>query len=251
MSSQGPVEHSQIRSRIAIGKDLLALLRDFVLVAIFLLLLAMPAFVGERLSSAGFEEGSFMGFSWKSRAQNYGAEAIKLKQALESANQRVLAQAAQLRRNEAELASLRAGASSPEQKRRIDDLVARNRALAERSVAASVKVAEQLRTSQPIVSEARETVGAKPEWAVVMGADRTLEEAQVESRRAILRGMSGVGLYQRQGSFRTVALAPSRHAAEAMLPQARVRSRDAYVVAFDKWCPRREVRENYTICIDG
>ena len=234
---------------IGTGRDLLALLRDGALVLIFLMLLLIPGVIGERLSSAGFEEGSLMGFKWKNKAQDYGAEAIKLKQALEAANRQVIAQTAQLKSTSAELARLQANASSPQQAATLDRLSKASERVAQQSLVTSSRVADQLRSSQPVLLDARETLGAAPQWAVVMGADTSLAEAQVESRRAAMRGIPNVGIYLRQGRYRTVALASDKATAEGLLPTARVRARDAYVVRFNRWCPEREPLDGYTRCL--
>src|SRR4051794_5816821 len=87
--------------RIAALKDILALSRDFVLVALFLLLLAAPAFIGDRLSSAGFEEGSVMGFKWKKKAERLGDTSRQLEQALLDAQRQLASQADVIKRNQA------------------------------------------------------------------------------------------------------------------------------------------------------
>lgn len=249
MSDSAPAKAGAGPPWIGTGKDLLALLRDGALVLLFLMLLVMPNVIGDRLSRAGFEEGSLMGFKWKKKAEDYSEGVIKLKQALEAANRQVIAQSAQLRATSAQLDKLRANASSPQQAAILDRLSKANQRLAQQSIATSAKVADQLRSSQSLVLDARETLGAAPQWAVVMGGDRTLAEAQVESRMAAMRGMPSVGIYLRQGSYRTVALAADRAAADALLPNARVRTRDAYVVRFDRWCPKREAVEGYVRCL--
>jgi hypothetical protein len=48
---------------VALGKDLVALLRDLVLFVLALLLLFFPATLNNVLTNAGFEEGSFVGLS--------------------------------------------------------------------------------------------------------------------------------------------------------------------------------------------
>ena len=49
---------------ISIGKDLFSLLRDGSLFLLALLLLFFPARLNSVLVSAGFEEGSIVGFKW-------------------------------------------------------------------------------------------------------------------------------------------------------------------------------------------
>src|SRR5262245_31809255 len=52
---------------IGIGKDLVSLLRDGALFVLALLLVAFPGQFNTILVNAGFEEGSVVGFKWKSK----------------------------------------------------------------------------------------------------------------------------------------------------------------------------------------
>jgi hypothetical protein len=54
-----------LASGIAVAKDAFALLRDFALFALAILLLVFPATFNSILTNAGFEEGSFAGLKWK------------------------------------------------------------------------------------------------------------------------------------------------------------------------------------------
>ena len=57
---------SRVASGIAIGKDAVALLRDVALFSLGVLLILFPARLNTVLVDAGFEEGSVVGFKWKS-----------------------------------------------------------------------------------------------------------------------------------------------------------------------------------------
>jgi hypothetical protein len=50
---------------VALGKDSVALVRDATLFSLALLLVAFPTYFNSMLVSAGFEEGSIVGFKWK------------------------------------------------------------------------------------------------------------------------------------------------------------------------------------------
>lgn len=49
-------------------KDFLSLLKDGLLLILFLLLIFFPSYFNRMLERAGFTEGSLMGFSWKQKA---------------------------------------------------------------------------------------------------------------------------------------------------------------------------------------
>ena len=57
---------SAISGAIAVWKDLVSLLRDSGLLLLVVLLVAFPTTLNSVLVKAGFEEGSFVGFKWKS-----------------------------------------------------------------------------------------------------------------------------------------------------------------------------------------
>ncbi|MEO6358699.1 MAG: hypothetical protein ABIU77_24405 [Ferruginibacter sp.] len=49
-------------------KDFLSVLKDGLLLTLFLLLIFFPLYFNKMLERAGFTEGSLMGFSWKQKA---------------------------------------------------------------------------------------------------------------------------------------------------------------------------------------
>lgn len=63
----GDTQGSWASRAIAPGKDLVALLRDAALLLLAVLLVAFPAQFNTMLVEAGFEEGSVVGFKWKSK----------------------------------------------------------------------------------------------------------------------------------------------------------------------------------------
>ena len=66
-SSEAQAEQSQITAAIDVAKNLFALLRDIALAALAVLLLVFPTTFNDRLTQAGFEEGSFAGLKWKAK----------------------------------------------------------------------------------------------------------------------------------------------------------------------------------------
>jgi hypothetical protein len=61
------VNESSATAAISLGKDLLSLLRDGALFVLAVLLVAFPAQFNSILEHAGFEEGSIVGFKWRSK----------------------------------------------------------------------------------------------------------------------------------------------------------------------------------------
>ena len=60
-------ERSGLSASVSLGKDLVSLLRDGAIFVLALLLLAFPMQFNSILVNAGFEEGSVVGFKWRSK----------------------------------------------------------------------------------------------------------------------------------------------------------------------------------------
>ena len=67
MADAPKVETTTLTRSVALGKDLVSLLRDFAIFVLALLLLVFPGQFNSILVNAGFEEGSLVGFKWKSK----------------------------------------------------------------------------------------------------------------------------------------------------------------------------------------
>ncbi|HZR82113.1 MAG TPA: hypothetical protein VFD92_13540 [Candidatus Binatia bacterium] len=68
MADNGSPDHgSRLSGGISVGKDLLSLLRDASLFILAVLLVVFPSAFNAILVNAGFEEGSIVGFKWKSK----------------------------------------------------------------------------------------------------------------------------------------------------------------------------------------
>lgn len=66
MNDTSANHESRVSAAVSTGKDLVSLLRDSMLFLLALLLIAFPNRFNSILVSAGFEEGSIVGFKWKS-----------------------------------------------------------------------------------------------------------------------------------------------------------------------------------------
>lgn len=83
---------------------------------------------------------------------------------------------------------------------------------------------------------------------IVVGADRTLEEAQFEANKARRAGYNPA-IYLRQNSYRTVIEFPSDEEAKASLKAVRARLNDtAYLRDLSSWCPNPAQQSGYFRC---
>lgn len=69
-------------------------------------------------------------------------------------------------------------------------------------------------------------------FAVIFGADKTLSEAEYETKK-----VANAQIFLRSGSYRSAVVASSRAEAEDVLGQIKKIKNDAYIVDMDKWCP--------------
>ncbi|UWQ38565.1 hypothetical protein K3552_06045 [Leisingera aquaemixtae] len=74
-----------MQKSVSVLKDLVVLLRDLSVIALFAVFLLFPQRLNAILVSAGFEEGSFAGFKWKSKLVEYDATVAELQTALAEA----------------------------------------------------------------------------------------------------------------------------------------------------------------------
>lgn len=74
-----------MQKTVSLLKDLVVLLRDASVIALFAVFLLFPQKLNGILVSAGFEEGSFAGFKWKSKLVEYDATVAELQTALAEA----------------------------------------------------------------------------------------------------------------------------------------------------------------------
>lgn len=67
MANDPKPAQSPLTAFVSLGKDLVSLLRDAAIFLLALLLIAFPGQLNSILVNAGFEEGSVVGFKWKSK----------------------------------------------------------------------------------------------------------------------------------------------------------------------------------------
>ncbi len=71
-----------MQKTVSLLKDVVVLVRDASVIALFAVFLLFPQKLNGILVSAGFEEGSFAGFKWKSKLVEYDATVAELQTAL-------------------------------------------------------------------------------------------------------------------------------------------------------------------------
>jgi hypothetical protein len=241
MSGQPDQSKGTMERLLAVGKDLFALLRDGSLFLLALLLLAFPKFLNDVLTSAGFEEGSVVGFKWKARL-------VETDDALKTANATVESLQAQLKQANDTLAAATAAVPSGELRSQILAVEKSGRRLAEATVNASDVARSTIAENAPLVQRAKGIVSSTGAQAVVMGSDRTLSAAEDEVRRATKAGITNVSVYFRNGYYATLSIVDSRDRATEYLQIARTFRPDAYIARIGSWCKSPVPREGYTEC---
>lgn len=241
MSAQQDQSKGAIERSLAVGKDLFALLRDGSLFLLALLLLAFPRFLNDVLTSAGFEEGSVVGFKWKARL-------VETDDALKTAKATIDSLQAQLKQANDALASATAAVPSGELRNQIQAVEKSGRQLAEATVNASEAARSTITENAPLVERAQSVVSSTGAQAVIIGSDRTLSAAQDEVRRATKAGITNVSVYFRNGYYATLSVVDSRDKATEYLRIARTFRPDPYIARMGSWCTSPVPREGYTEC---
>ena len=167
--AEGPPSDKEntLASCIAIAKDAFALLRDFALFAVALLLLVFPATFNSILTNAGFEEGSFAGLKWK--RQFYDTDT-----ALRTAQDTIASLQAQ---NSDLLKAVSESKSTvPDLKRReeLSKLESANLATTEAAKQVQASVGATLATNDPLVEKVRAAISldAPPSTAFCYQEDK-------------------------------------------------------------------------------
>ena len=124
--------------------------------------------------------------------------------------------------------------------------VAQSRQMATSSAAAA---SVTLRSNAAVLQESLAKVASRPSsWGIIFGGDVSRRDAEDEIAKA--KGAPNLVIYQKQRSFRSVAVFDSRSAADEWLPRLKRINSGAYVVVLDRWCQNPEERdrnERYTL----
>ncbi|MBU1331155.1 MAG: hypothetical protein KJ884_15805 [Gammaproteobacteria bacterium] len=225
-------------------KDIVALLRDTSLLALLILLLAFPMTFNDLLVSAGFEEGSIVGFKWRAKLVNSD---LALKE-IQANNNDLTRQNENLSKA---LADIQEKINDPTEKVRLAELVEENNKLQQASAKVAINTQLTIASNAALVERAQTATAASVQWGVVYGGDTNLDAAKYEIGAVAQKyGLTNASIFFRQGSFRSVATASDRTEAEQLLLKAKSRRRDAYIVNLNNWCPRTEQKAEYSECIN-
>jgi hypothetical protein len=229
-----------VSATVGVGKDLVALLRDALLMVLAVLLIFWPSTFNTILSDAGFEEGSLVGFKWKTGFAETRAQLQQANVALEN-----------LKQGNAELTRLLADAikfvTDNELKAQIAEVQKSNEKVAERSDTLQSSVQATIAQTAPLAS----TLPAKlqPVWAILLSSDSDLDGAKDEVKKATSKiGLLNLKIFFRKGYYATAAIAPDPTQAQALLNSVKAYRSDAHLVNLNNWCPNQEEKADYTIC---
>ena len=229
---------------IGVGKDAVALLRDLALFVLALLLLIFPGTFNGVLTKAGFEEGSLVGFKWKSKLVESDAT-------LKEARTTITDLKAQLDKSSQALAEAQAKLNDSSFKDSLAKLEEENKKLNAASAEVEVSIANTIASNAPLVEKAQTNVSSNAGWGVVFSGDATLDKARYEVTVVAPRlGIPNASVYFRQNSYRSVSVVESRTEAEQILPKAKQRRADAYIVNLSTWCPEAADKDGYHECVN-
>ena len=232
-------------SLLSAWKDLVSLLRDTLLLALGVLLIIFPTTFNNILVGAGFEEGSVVGFKWKSRL-------VEADQALKDARASITDLTVQNEKLSDALAEALANTNDPSANDKLAKLQEENSRLKVSSGKIEASVQATITSNASLVEKAQSSMSATTQWGVVYGGDTTLASAQYETGTIARKlRLANVSIYLRQGSYRSVALASSRPEAEQLLSSAKTRRSDAYIVDMSSWCPQPAQKPDYRECLNS
>jgi hypothetical protein len=236
-----PKRSSRLAAAIDLGKNGLALLRDFMLFLLILLLLLFPTRLNDILTRAGFEEGSIVGLKWK-------AKLIDSDVALKEARVVINDLTARLDATSQALMRAQAASADPATKVNVDQVAAANASVKATSASVQSTIGRTLAESAPLVQEAQGQLAGQ--WGVVFGGDTSLNAARHEvDVIAPKLGLRNPAIFLRQRVYRSVSVADTRTEAEELLAKARQRRSDAYIVRMSSWCPDAQQRDRYRECL--
>ncbi len=226
---------------LARGKDLVALLRDAALLGLAILLLLFPQNFNEVLTSAGFEEGSIVGFKWK-------AKLLQSDDALKSAQATIANLQEQLKKTTEVLNATKSVVNDPSVKQKIVGLAQDNSRVVNASSQAQADVRSTIASNATYVEKAQSSMTSSGGWAVVFGSDVSLAAARDEIVKAGKLGIPDAGIYFRNGYYASIVITENRSAATDYLAIAKSFRPDAYISSIATWCRNMQQREGFIEC---
>lgn len=226
----------------ATGKDLVAMLRDGLLLVMAVLLLSVPETFNAILARAGFEEGSFAGIKWRKQLTESDDALLKAQATIADLKD-------QNDKLSKALSDTKAQVTSPDTKEYIAQLEQMNARVATASEDTQATVQKSIAANTQLVEKIQSASGTVVNWGVVYGGDRTLAAAKHEvDTIAPKLGLTNARIYHRQGSFRSVATTTDRSRAEEMLKATKEHQKDSYLVKMSDFCPEPAEKDGYFEC---
>jgi hypothetical protein len=226
---------------ISTGKDLVSLLRDSSLLVLAILLILFPSTLSAILAKAGFVEGSVAGFKWKA---NLVASDAALKEA------QVTITDLQKKNDQFSKALLEAQTkiNDPSLKEDISKLEEENRRLRTSTKAAQALILNTIGSNAALVDKELSATNIQ-RWGIIFGGDFQLIDAEYEANVIAPKlDIPNVGIFFRQGSFRSISLVESQELAQEVLLKAKSRRQDSYIVDMANWCSAPISKQGYTEC---
>jgi len=228
---------------LALGKDTVTFLRDLALFVLAFLLIALPTTFNTILSNAGFEEGSFVGFKWKPKL-------LKADAALIQAQATIAELKEQNDKMSKALGEAQTKLTDPVLKEQIAKLEEKNKQLIVTSSKVEDSVASTIESNAPLIEQVQNTSDTKAKWGIVFSGDPTLDAAKYEVEVIAPKlKIPNSSIYYRQGSYRSVSVVASRTEAQQVLPNAKQRRSDAYIVNMTNWCSNSNDKGAYKECV--
>lgn len=242
MATETTLTPSIFSTLVSTGKDLIAFLRDFLLIIVFIALLLFPQAFNDILVRAGFEEGSIVGMKWK---KGFTTSDIALKEA----ERTITVQLKQIDSMTNLLAEAKKQINNPELKKKITEMQIKSTELKKETKLTQLSVNKTISSNASLVENAQKAVNNNSSWGVILGGDSTLKSAQDEI--GIMKrkfGIPNAVIYYRQGSYRSVVITNTRSDAEEILIDAKERRADAYIVPMATWCKNSVQKDGYLDC---
>jgi hypothetical protein len=237
-------EKSRLADGISTAKDLFALLRDVAVGTIALLLLLFPSTFNDRLTQAGFEEGSFAGMKWK-------AKLVESDTGLKEARIQINNLQEQLALNAAKLKEAETRGSDPLFKTEVAKLNADTKSVSVSAAKVAANVSTIITSNAPLVERAQSSHEGL--WGVIYSGDARPELAKYETEIIARKfGIPNASIFlDKNGSYRSVAVVESSEEAKDVLVLAKKRRPDAYIVRMASWCPNRIQKDGFQLCAVG
>lgn len=229
-----------VSATVGIGKDLVALLRDTFLMVLAALLILWPSTFNTILTNAGFEEGSLVGFKWRTGFAETRTQLEQANIALENLKQAN----AELTR---QLAEAKIFVSDDTLKAQIVSTEKSNAKITERSSALQSSVQATIVQTASLAN----TLPTKlqPVWAVIFSSDSTLDEAKYETNKAKSKaGIQNVRIFFRNPYYASVVRASDPIQAQDLLNNVKAYRSDAHLVDLNSWCPKQVDKTDYIAC---